>query len=329
MNRVNVMNKKYLKTKFVAVSVIIFLLILLCMRVGTIDLSLKEIILGLISGKNQEVEIIRVVRLPRIFISLLTGAMLAVSGVLLQAVMKNPLADPGIIGISAGTNFMSTLVLTLYPTLFLSAPLFGLLGGLIACALVYAFSYRKGFEPKQMILAGIAINALFEALSEVVSYMNSSSMMSGLAGTTQTTKSWSTVGLMTVYGVIGLGLAITLAKKCDLLGLGEKNAASLGMNVNLQRVIISGVAVLLAIIPTSQIGMISFVGLVVPHLSRLLVGEGHKILIPFSALLGGALLLLANFLGRILIYPFEIPIGVMMSLLGAPFFLYMLRKGKK
>ena len=101
------------------------------------------------------------------------------------------------------------------------------------------------------------------------------------------------------------------------------------MNVNLQRVIISGVAVLLAIIPTSQIGMISFVGLVVPHLSRLLVGEGHKILIPFSALLGGALLLLADFLGRTLIYPFEIPIGVMMSLLGAPFFLYMLRKGKK
>ena len=329
MNREHAMNKKYLKTKFIAVSIIIFLLILLCMRVGTIDLSLKEILLGLISRNHQEVEIIRVVRLPRIFISLLTGAMLAASGVLLQAVMKNPLADPGIIGISAGANFMSTLILTLCPTLFLSAPLFGLLGGLIACALVYAFSYRKGFEPKQMILAGIAINALFEALSEVMSYMNSSSIMSGLAGTTQTTKSWSTVGLMIVYGVIGLGFAIMLAKKCDLLGLGEKNAASLGMNVNLQRVMISGVAVLLAIIPTSQIGMISFVGLVVPHLSRLLVGEGHKILIPFSALLGGALLLLADFLGRTLIYPFEIPIGIMMSLLGAPFFLYMLRKGKK
>lgn len=329
MNREHVMNKRYLKIKFIALNMIIFLLVLLCMRVGSINLSLKEIVLGLISGKSQEVEIIRVVRLPRIFVSLLTGAMLATSGVLLQAVMKNPLADPGIIGISAGANFMSKLVLILCPTLFLSTPLFSLLGGLTACALVYAFSYQKGFEPKQMILAGIAINALFEALGEVVSYMNASSLMSSLGSTTQTTKSWSTVILMTVYGAIGLGLAMMLAKKCDLLGLGEKNALSLGINVNLQRLIISGVAVLLAIIPTSQVGMISFVGLVVPHLSRLLVGEGYRIVIPFSALLGGALLLLADFLGRTVIYPFEIPIGVMMSLLGAPFFLYMLRKGKK
>lgn len=323
------MNKKYIKTKFILVSVCIVLLGLVCMRIGTINLTFKEILEGLIKGNNSQVEIIKAVRLPRIFVSVLTGAMLATSGVLLQAVMKNPLADPGIVGISAGANFMNSLVLTFVPTLFFSAPIFGLIGGLIACALVYAFAFQKGFQPKRIILAGIAINAFFEALSEVISYMGSSSMMSSLSSSAQsTTKSWDTVILMSIYGVIGLSLAFCLYKNCDLLALGERNAKSLGMNVNAQRIIISVVAVLLAIIPTVQVGMISFVGLVVPHLGRLLVGSGHKCLIPFTALLGGALLLLADFLGRTIIYPFEIPIGVMMAVIGAPFFLYMLKRSE-
>ena len=323
------MGKKYIKTKFILVSVCIVILGLLCMRIGTINLSFKEIIDGLIKGDNSQVEIIKAVRLPRIFVSLLTGAMLATSGVLLQAVMKNPLADPGIVGISAGANFMNGLILAFMPSLFFSAPLFGMIGGIIACVMVYAFAWQKGFQPKRIILAGIAVNAFFEALSEVVSYMSSSSGMVGVTGAMQSTvKGWDTVTLMCVYGVIGLSLAFCLYKNCDLLALGERNAASLGMRVHRQRIIISAVAVLLAIIPTTQVGMISFVGLVVPHLGRLLVGAGYKCLIPFTALLGGALLLLADFLGRTLIYPFEIPIGVMMALLGAPFFLYMLKRSE-
>lgn len=323
------MNKKYIKTKFIVVGLISVILGLLCTRIGTIDLTLSEIIMGLIKGDNSEVEIIRVIRLPRIFISFITGAMLATSGVLLQAVMKNPLADPGIVGISAGATFMNTLVMTLMPSLFLSAPLFGLLGGLIACALVYAFAWQKGFNPKRIILAGIAVNAFFEALSEVVSYMGSSNIMASLSSSAQsTTKSWDTVGMMSIYCLIGMLMAICLYKQCDLLALGERNAASLGVNVSLQRMMISIVAVFLAIIPTVQVGMISFVGLVVPHLGRLLVGTRHKCLIPFTALLGGALLLLADFLGRIIVYPIEVPISVMMAMIGAPFFLYMLKRSE-
>ena len=323
------MKKKYIKIKFLVVCVCIVILGLLCMRIGTINLTLREIIEGLIKGNNSGVEIIKAVRLPRIFISFLTGAMLATSGVLLQAVMKNPLADPGIVGISAGANFANSVMVAFIPTLFLSAPLFGLIGGLVACALVYAFAWQKGFQPKRIILAGIAINAFFEALGEVVSYMSSSSTMVTIRGITQsTTKSWEVVWLMCIYGIIGLGIAFCLYKNCNLLALGERNAASLGVNVNLQRLLISTVAVFLAIIPTTQVGMISFVGLVVPHLGRLLVGTMHQLLIPFTALLGGALLLLADFLGRTLIYPFEIPIGIMMALLGAPFFLYMLKRSE-
>lgn len=321
--------KKYIKVKFILVILAIILLGLVCMKVGTIDVSFKELILGLIYGDNSRVEIIRAVRLPRIFISVFTGSMLAVSGVLLQAIMKNPLADPGIVGISAGANFATTIVLALMPQLFFSAPVFGLIGGLIACGLVYAFAWRRGLEPKRIILAGIAINALFEALSEVVGYMTSSNIVSITGNAQGTSKGWDTVMLMSVYGVVGLIAAILLAKKCNLLALGEKNAASLGVHVNKMRIVISVIAVLLAIIPTTQVGMISFVGLVVPHLGRLLVGTNHYILIPFTALLGGALLLVADFLGRTLIYPFEIPIGIMMAVIGAPFFLYMLRKGDR
>ena len=323
------MNKKYIKTKFIVVAVISVLLGLLCTRIGTIDLTLSEIIIGLIKGDNSQVEIIRFIRLPRIFISFITGAMLATSGVLLQSVMKNPLADPGIVGISAGASFMNSLVMILVPSLFLSAPLFGLLGGLMACGLVYAFAWQKGFNPKRIILAGIAVNAFFEALSEVVSYMGSSSMMAGISsGAQSTTKSWDTVLMMSIYGIIAISMAICLYKQCDLLALGERNAARLGMNVNAQRIIISVIAVFLAIIPTVQVGMISFVGLVVPHLGRLLVGTRHKCLIPFTALLGGALLLLADFLGRIIVYPMEVPLSVMMAIIGAPFFLYMLKRSE-
>lgn len=321
------MKKKYVKTKFIFVILCMVGLGLISMKVGTINLGFQEIIEGLIKGDNKQVEIIRLVRLPRIFIAVLTGAMLAVSGVLLQAVMRNPLADPGIVGITAGANFMTSLVLTFMPALFLSVPIFGMIGGVVACLLVYAFAWQKGFQPKRIILSGVAINAFFEALGKVVSYMGSSNMMISVAGSAQsTTKSWGVVGLMGIYGAVGLLIAFCLYKHCDLLALGDRNAKSLGMNVARQRMMISAAAVFLAIIPTTQVGIISFVGLVVPHLGRLLVGTRHKVLIPFTAVLGGTLLLAADLLGRIIIYPLEVPISIMTALLGAPFFLYMLKR---
>lgn len=320
------MSKGYIKTKFIIVGLGIIVLSLLCVRIGSIDLSYKEILLGLFTNTNEEVEIIKVVRLPRIFIALFTGAMLATSGVLLQSVMKNPLADPGIIGISSGAQFASSVATTFQPTLFFLTPLFGFIGGIVACILVYAFAWKRGFKAGRIILAGIAVNAFFGALSEVISYIGGSSLMVSAAGGAQgTTKDWHTVLLIAIYGMIGLIWAGALYKKCDMLRLGELDARSLGLNINHTRIHLSLVAVLLAIIPTTQVGMISFVGLVVPHLARIIVGSEHKILIPFTALLGGALLILADFLGRSLMSPFEIPLNVMMALLGAPFFLYMLK----
>lgn len=321
------MKKKYNTLKFIVVVCSIVVLALLCVRVGTIQVSVKELIDGLITGNNPQVEIIKMVRLPRIFVSLLSGATLAVSGVLLQAVMRNPLADPGIVGISAGASFMTSLVVAFVPNLFYMAPVFGLLGGLMACGLVYSFAWKKGLNPGRIILAGIAINALFNSGAEVITYMTSTGISPTIAGASVSTgKTWDVVRLMVFYGIIGLTLAVIVAKKCNLLALGEKNARSLGLNVNRERIVISVVAVFLAIIPTTQVGVISFVGLIVPHLGRLLIGTDHYRLIPFTALLGGAMMLFADLLSRVMAYPVEIPIGIVMSIIGAPFFLYMLRK---
>lgn len=321
------MNKKYSTIKFISVVIFIIILAFLCVRVGTIKVSLRELIEGLIWGTNSRVEIIKMVRLPRIFISLLSGATLAVSGVLLQAVMKNPLADPGIVGISAGASFASALVTAFLPQLFFMTPVFGLLGGLVACGLVYSFAWKKGLNPGRIILAGIAINALFESGAEVITYMTSTGISpTNASASLSTGKSWDVVGVILFYGIIGLVLAMFVAKKCNLLALGENNARSLGLHVNKERMVISIIAVFLAIIPTTQIGVISFVGLIVPHLGRLIIGTNHYRLIPFTALLGGAMMLFADLLSRTIAYPIEIPIGIVMSIIGVPFFLYMLRK---
>ena len=321
------MKKKYNTLKFMVVTFSIFILAFLCVRVGTIQVSLRELIEGLILGNNPQVDIIKMVRLPRIFVSLLSGATLAVSGVLLQAVMRNPLADPGIVGISAGASFMSALVVAFMPNLFYITPLFGLIGGLMACALVYSFAWKKGLNPGRIILAGIAINALFNAGAEVITYMTGTGISPTISSASISTgKTWDVVRLMVFYGIIGLVVALLVAKKCNILALGEKNARSLGLNVNKERMMISVIAVFLAIIPTTQIGVISFVGLIVPHLGRLLIGTDHHRLIPFTALLGGAMMLFADLLSRTIAYPIEVPIGIVMSILGAPFFLYMLRK---
>ena len=276
------MSKKYIKIKFIVTAIGLVVLALLCMRVGSINLSLKEIITGLIYGDSSEIEIIKAVRLPRIFIAFFTGGMLSVAGVLLQAVMRNPLADPGIIGISAGATCMNTLMLAIAPGLVVSSPIAGLLGGILACGLVYAFAWENGFKPQRIILAGIAINALFGAFGEVILYMTSSSIGGGLMSQAQSLgKGWDSVRFIVIYGTIGLVLSFVLYKKCNTLALGERNAKSLGMQVNRDRILICLVAVLLAIIPTVEVGVISFVGLVVPHLSRIIIGHSHKQLITF------------------------------------------------
>lgn len=314
-------------------TIIVLLMIALIYSVnaGSIHVSFGELINGLITGTNGDVQVIRDLRLPRIIIAVFAGASLSVSGVLLQAVMRNPLAEPGIIGVSSGAGFMAMLMVVIFPTLYFYMPLFAFLGGALAFFLVYSISWKSGLDPLRMILIGVAINAIFTSLSQTFNYRGSytTSMVQEVTTSTLAMKKWSDVEIMVIYGTIGLLLALTVYAWCNYLALEDKTAKSLGFNVNLARFVISGIAVLLASVATATAGLFVFVGLLVPHIGRILVGTDHKVLIPFSALLGALLILLSDTLGRTLIAPNEIPASIIMALIGGPFLIFLLRKSDR
>ena len=316
---------------FIVVSGLLFAVTIYSMITGSIDITARELISGLLSGTNENVEIIKDLRLPRIIRSLFAGASLSGSGVLLQAVLRNPLAEPGIIGVSSGAGFVSIIMITFFPALYFYTPLFSFIGGMIAFLLVYMLAWKSGLNPLRMILIGVAIHAFFTGLSEFLSSQNASSMMSGVSVTssTLTMTTWSDVEIIVLYGSIGLILAFLVYAWCNHLGLKDKTLKNLGFNVNRARFIISVIAVLLASIATAIAGMFAFVGLLIPHIGRTLVGNDHKLLIPFSALAGALLIVVADTLGRTIADPIEIPASIIMAIIGGPFLIFMLRKSDR
>lgn len=323
------MNKKIIS--LIAVIILLPVMIIYSATKGSIEITSIELIKGLLTGTSENVDIIIDLRFPRIIISLLAGAALAVSGVLLQAVMRNPLAEPGIIGVSSGAGFFTLLMISFFPTLFFYTPLFAFLGGALAFLLVYMFSWKSGLNPLRMILIGVAINAVFTGLSELLSAQGASSMMSSISVTssTLTMTTWNDVEVMVLYGSIGLILAFLLYAWCNHLALKDQTLKNLGFRVNRARFIISVVAVLLASIATAIAGMFTFVGLLIPHIGRTLVGTDHKVLIPFSTLAGALLILTADTLGRTIMAPIEIPASIIMAIIGGPFLIFLLRKSDR
>ncbi|WP_413377706.1 FecCD family ABC transporter permease [Alkalihalobacillus sp. 1P02AB] len=323
------MKKKVLS--FSIVSLLLLVVTVYSALTGSIQVSLGELISGLLSGTNDEVAVIRDLRLPRIIIAIFAGAALAVSGALLQAVMRNPLADAGIIGISSGAGFVSILAVSFFPTLYFWSPLFAFIGGAIACFLVYSLSWKSGLSPIRLILVGVAINAVFSGLSDTFNYRGSYTVTSISPTTTSTLamKTWRDVEIMVTFGSIGLILALCLFAVCNLLVLQDKTTRNLGVSVLSSRLIVSSVAVLLAAVSTAVAGLIAFIGLLIPHISRQLVGSDHKVLLPFTALAGALLLLLADTLGRTIIAPNEIPASIIMSIIGGPFLIFLLRRSDK
>lgn len=322
----------YKKTiSFIAVIVLLFIVAIYSAVTGSIEVSAMELIKGLFTGTNENVVIIKDLRLPRIIVAMFAGAALSVSGVLLQAVMRNPIAEPGIIGVSSGAAFMSIVMISFFPTLFFFAPLFSFLGGALAFLLVYTFSWKSGLNPLRMILIGVAINAVFTGLSELLNAQNASNMMSDLSVTSSTLsmKTWDDVHIMVLYGSIGLILAFLVYAWCNHLGLKDKTLRNLGFRTNRARLVISIIAVLLASIATAIAGMFTFVGLLIPHIGRSLVGTDHKVLIPFSAIAGALLILIADTLGRTMLAPIEIPASIIMAIIGGPFLILLLRKSDR
>lgn len=316
---------------FVITAAGLFVLFLFAVNTGSLKVSASELFRGLFIEFNQDVATIYDLRFPRIFIAMFGGAATAVSGVLLQAVMKNPLADPGIIGVSSGASLTAVLITAFFPSLFFFTPLFAFLGGMLAFFLVYSLSYKGGLSPLRIILVGVAVNAMFTGLMSAFN-SGTGSNFSGVASIVNaniTMKTWNDFTTLLIYVLIGLVASIFVCNQCNLLALEDKTARSLGINVTKSRIIISVVAVMLASISTAIIGPISFLGLIVPHIARLLVGSNHKILIPYSILLGAFTLLLADTVGKTIAPPYEISASIIMSVVGGPFFIILLRRSKQ
>lgn len=313
---------------FILLGGCLLLLGLHAISVGGLSVSYRTIFEGLFVSYNPEVALIYDLRFPRVVIALLAGGAIAVSGVLFQSVLKNPIADPAIIGVCSGASFMVLLSSVFLPHLLLYGPLLSFVGGGLSFALIYTLSWRKGLQPIRIILTGIAINALFMGLSNaLVGFSASSSpMVNALISGNISQKAWGDVGILLPYTCIGLVLALLVSKQCDLLLLDDKVIRNLGIDSNYLRLGISLLAILLASVATSVVGLVSFLGLIVPHIGRLLVGNKHLFLIPFSALMGAFVFLLADTLGRSLAYPLEISPAIVMSVIGGPYFIYLLRR---
>ncbi|WP_025161484.1 FecCD family ABC transporter permease [Paraclostridium bifermentans] len=320
-------NKKYLT---IGLSLVLLLILLILLTtVGSVNLSFTEIINALINNDNKMVTtIVYKMRLPRNILAALVGANLAVSGVLLQSVMKNPLADPGITGVSSGASVAAIFILLLLPQYTGILPIAAFIGGAIACILVFLMAYKNGLKPGRIVLAGVAINTILGGVISYLSTMYSDRIQSAMLwlNGSLATKTWADVEMLFIYSIVGLVVSLFLIRSANVLQLGDDAATNLGFNVNLTRLLISGVAVFLAATSTAVVGIISFVGLIVPHIARMIMGSDHKFTIPFSMILGSLVLLVADTLGRTIGGAVEIPVGVIMSIVGGPFFLYLLRK---
>lgn len=323
--------KKRKISAFFILTILLLGLFIVSVNLGSIKVTYGELFRGLFIEYNEKVATIYDLRFPRIIIAMVTGAGLAVSGVLFQSVLKNPLADPGIIGISAGSAFVSVLIVAFFPMWYFFTPLFSFLGGILACVLVYSLSWKAGFSPLRIILVGVAINAVFTGLMESFGTMSGQnySGAAAIVNANISMKTWKDVRLLTGYVTLGLILAIFAATRCNLLALEDKTIRSLGVNVNALRAAISIIAVLLASITTAVAGSISFIGLIVPHIGRLMVGSDHKFLIPFSMLFGAFTMLLADTVGRLIAYPYEISAAIIMSVIGGPFFIVLLKRSDR
>ena len=297
---------------------------------GSLQVAPDQLLRGLFVAYDESVSTVYDLRFPRIFIAMVGGAATAVSGVLLQAAIRNPLADPGIIGISAGASLAAVLVAAFFPAFIFFSPLAAFGGGMVAFLMVYGLVWRGGLSPLRIILVGVAISAMFTGLMSALNSGTGSSLsgVASLAEANITMKTWDDVKTLAPYAAIGLLLSIAVIRRCDLLLLEDKQARGLGFNVGANRIAVSAIAVLLASISTAVIGPIGFLGLVVPHIARILVGASHKVLVPYSMLLGALCLLLADTVGRTIAAPYEISAAVIMSVVGGPAFIVLLGKAR-
>lgn len=306
--------------------------VLLSIGLGSVRLTLAETIETILGhGDAASQTILLDIRIPRVFLALLIGANLAASGALLQAVMQNPLADPGLTGVSSGAAVAVLFIMLVVPDYSYLIPLAAIIGGGVAAGMVYSMAWKKqgGLTPVRIILSGVAVNAVFGGAIGLLSILYSDRLPGALQwmNGSLSGKGMGDVMMMLPYSIVGWIAALLSIRQANILRLGEQVAHNLGQNLHRLRLSLSIIAVYLAAVSVSTVGLVGFIGLVVPHMVRMLVGSDYRLGLPFSLVLGSLVLLIADTFGRTVFAPLEIPAGIVMAIVGGPYFLYLMRKG--
>lgn len=312
-----------------AAALLLVLAMALSVSLGAVRLSPERILDGLFdTGDAAARQIVWQLRMPRVLVAALVGANLSLAGVLLQGVTRNPLAGPHVLGLSAGSGFAAITVVVIAPGVptELVAPA-AVTGAIAAALVVYGLAWRGGISPVRFALSGVAAAALFTALSTAVlasSDLFTQSILNFLAGGLFG-RDWGDVRLIFPYTLLVGAAAVIVSGMLNVLALGDDVARSLGMRVERTRLLLVVLAAGLTGSAVAVSGMLAFVGLVVPHAARLLVGSDHRVIAPLAVLLGASLIVLADTLARLVIAPAEIPVGIVTAIIGAPVFLLLIR----
>ena len=321
--------KTYIVSILILFFVLAILIFLISCSLGAYKASLSEVINAIfIDKEGTSHAIIWNIRVARSLVAACAGVCLSISGAILQGVMRNPLASPNIIGVSSGAGLGAILVLVVAPHLtFLLTPV-AFIFGMATTVLIYSLSWKRGIDPLRMVLAGIAVSSLLGAANNTILIFYADRVQSALGFLigSLAARTWIHFDIIWPYTIIGILLAIISAQKMNILSLGDEMSTGLGLNVERTRLLFIALASLLAATSVSVVGILGFVGLIVPHFVRLLIGSDYRYLFPGSAIFGAGLVMLCDTFSRTIADPIEIPVGIVLSALGAPFFLYLLRR---
>ncbi|MFT4401853.1 Fe(3+)-citrate ABC transporter permease YfmE [Bacillus sp. SW14] len=309
-------------------AVLLIVLSIISIGFGALYISPDAVVTNLL-GMDQSFEfIIQQYRLPRILLAILAGAGLAAAGVILQGVIRNPLASPDVVGISKGSGLAAMAVILMFPeSPVYVLPFSAFAGAAIIAVLLLMIARKKGIQPSSLALSGIALGAVCHAGMQYMMVKFPGDVNAALIWLTGSLwgRNWEEVKLLAPWLLILLPIICILIPKLDLMSLGDELAQGLGENANRLRFILIFTAVALAGSCVAVVGSIGFIGLLAPHIARRLTGEKAKYLLPASALIGAIILLIADTLGRSIMPPVEIPAGILTAVIGAPYFLYLLK----
>ena len=301
----------------------------LSIRLGTYTLSFEEI-WAAFQPDDKNYFTLMEYRLPRAVLAILLGGALAISGVLVQSVVRNPLASPDILGINNAAGLVAVSVLMFLPNLaFYWMPIFAFLGGVLSFVILWVVC-GFNFRPIKMAIIGVALSALWAAISHYLMLTNPVEINTAMLWLTGSLwgRSWSYLNVVLPWLVVLLPLPFIFCRDLDTLGLGENKASTLGVTVNKVQISVLVLAVALSTTAVAICGPIAFLGLVAPHLARRLVGGRHRTLLPAALIIGALLLQLSDILARVIDPPTELPAGILTAIIGAPYFFYLLMRTK-